>query len=118
MAEQTPTTPYLPLRTRFAALIVAHAGRVSFNELCRLARHLGVAGSVRNPDGSSNGSRVGRTVARRMKPLIDEGLVKRDGDDYIATDLADLAAYLADDVDDEQTETERRDAERAEADRG
>jgi hypothetical protein len=36
-----------------------------------------------------------------MRVLIDEELVRREGDGYVVPDLADLASWLADEIDDD-----------------
>jgi hypothetical protein len=92
----------LGMGARYAALIVAYGGRVTREQLRQFTRECGVTGrTVRSRDGKSNGSKVGMVVRRRMNQLVDEELVVHVGDDYEAVDIAELAAWVADELDDD-----------------
>lgn len=86
---------------RFAALMIAQGGSVDKEDLRRLARSAGVTGRLAHPSGhGSRGSKINDVVRKRMNELINEGLVVRTGDHYRAVDLAELAAFVADELDD------------------
>lgn len=104
MADREPLDRpfYAYLRCRIAALLIAHDGRLELKHLRTFLRQHGVdRGSVRRPDGSSNGSKAGQALANCMRVLYDEGLCVREGDAVVVPNLADLAAWLADEVDDD-----------------
>lgn len=82
---------------RAAGQLIANDGNISDKRLRHeLARLSEVTGSVRLSDGSSNGSRVGRSIRHAVKYLTREGLIRRDGDRWLATDLPELACWVAD----------------------
>jgi hypothetical protein len=91
------------LRARCAAYLLAYDGHVSLKNLRTFLRQHGVAhGNIpRVRSHGSDGSLAGRVLNRCMRVLIDEELVRREGDGYVVPDLADLASWLADEIDDD-----------------
>lgn len=58
-------------------------------------------GSHRGRTGS-NGAKINSVVRKRMNELADEGLVVRTEDGYEAVDLGELAAFVADEVEEQE----------------
>lgn len=73
------------LTARVGALLIACGGRTRFPRLRELARHHG---------------QPNRAVKAAVAELEDEKLVRIDGDAVVALDEAELAAYVADELDD------------------
>lgn len=88
-----------PMSTRFAGLLIAYDGRVPHSALRALAVHHGYTGSARRADrAGSRGSVIAAVVQHAMAPLRRLNVADRHGDEWQVTNLADLAAWLADEM--------------------
>lgn len=74
----------MTLPVRLAALVIAWGGSARFASLRFLARHHGFSG---------------RAVAAAVETLAGDRLVCVDGDRVQAVDVAELAAWVADELD-------------------
>lgn len=98
------------LAVRTAGYLIARGGRVPAVKLRGIAANtFGFEGSLpKKPNGTSRGSVAGLAVSRVARAFVELDLVRRDGDDLVADDLADVAAWLADELEAEQEFQERR----------
>lgn len=88
------------LAIRIAAQLIVDCGHSRGAPLRRIADSLGWSVAPRQrPDGTNRGSRAGEAVSHAVRALATLELVERDGADVRALDVGDLAAWLADELD-------------------
>lgn len=96
LLTESPTRPFYRRESiRAVGLLISYDGRVPAVKLRDMARRHGAVGRLTRSDGRANGSAASAAVAKAMRPLVRDGLVRRDGEDFVAANLADLADWLA-----------------------
>ncbi len=87
------------LAVRLAGRLIADNGLTRVGKAGDLAKEVGFRGASQTIDGQPMGSRAGVAVSRVVRALRDLGLVRRHENLIIADSLADVAAWLADELD-------------------
>jgi hypothetical protein len=103
VSDLLPGTGHWDLAVRICGRLIGEGGRMPNETAVAIAKAIGISGQLsRRPDGRSRGSRHGQAVARVVSALRDLDLVYRDDGDIVAKDLADVAAWVADELDQEE----------------
>jgi hypothetical protein len=90
------------LTVRLAAMMIAYDGRLPAAKAKNMAKRCGFIGELpHKPTGEARGQICSVVIRRAAAELLDEGLIRRDGLDWVADDLSAVAAWLAEVVDGE-----------------
>lgn len=90
----------VPMRMRMALVVLAYGGRAPSRALRRIARSAGYHGRLGlSANGVNKGSVEGKAVADFTKNLRRDGLLIRDGDDWVAPDIPALMDWVGDYLD-------------------
>ncbi len=93
---------YWLVEVRLCGRLIADSGAARVRKANDFAREVGFRGASQTVDGQPLGSRSGVAVSRVVRALRDLGLVRRHEDLIVADDLAELAVWLADELDQQE----------------
>lgn len=90
------------LAIRICGRLIADDGTIRGADAREIARKVGFEGTLpKRGNGASRGSKAGVAVYRVMRALEELDLARRAGEDVEAVNLADIAAWVADELDQE-----------------
>jgi hypothetical protein len=102
IAEPTSIRDYrLRNAVRIAAYLIAFDGKGTARDLRAFMRQHGYRGSLGDKGRTTTGSEAADVLRRAFRELRDEGLARREGPWFIANDVAELAYWLADQLDED-----------------
>lgn len=99
------------LAVRICGLLIADDGTIPGARAREIARKVGFEGALpKRGNGVSRGSKAGVAVYRVLRALEELDLARRAGEAIEAVNLADIAAWVADELDQEE-EFQHRDVD-------
>jgi hypothetical protein len=104
--SESPDTPHRLRRgsgrwwlaIRICGRLIADKGTTHTSKARNIAKTMGMTGTARRANGTSRGSNAADSVYRVIRHLKELDLVRREGEQITAIDLAELAAWVADEL--------------------